>query len=401
MTLQITLAGSVIDLNLFEYNVTVAHGRSDVTSSPTASNTQIVLRGDTGPLLELADTVAISFDGVARFTGAISDLDVTFLSTTIPTAITTITAMGNLAKLGYTDVGATGYVEQSARQRVTDILDATNLTYLNGADPDVILYGILEADAQPTTALDALGRVAQWTGATYFDDPVGRIVFESYGARGEVTFLGLWINLVGTWSEQDGTWEDYPATIGALPLNSAGVVFAPTWAKTLTPLINDVTVTYGPDLTDNQTNNDSISQYGRREYRLETHIKNEADAIGRASSIITAQGYGLWNLGQVSILMNELDEEQTTQVLSLVSGALVNVIGLPASGPYTQFNGVLEGWTDSYNNGQHILTLSISDPRFSYQMLEFGEVTDTLTWGDVSASVQWYEVVVNNDLIGV
>jgi len=84
MTLQITLAGSVIDLDLFEFNVTVAHGRSDVTSSPTASNTQIVLRGDTGPLLELADTVAISFDGVDRFTGAISDLNVSFISTVTP-----------------------------------------------------------------------------------------------------------------------------------------------------------------------------------------------------------------------------------------------------------------------------------------------------------------------------
>jgi len=40
MTLEITLAGSVIDLDLFEFNVTVAHGRSDVTSNPTASNTQ-------------------------------------------------------------------------------------------------------------------------------------------------------------------------------------------------------------------------------------------------------------------------------------------------------------------------------------------------------------------------
>jgi len=148
MTLEITLAGSVIDLDLFEFNVTVAHGRSDVTSSPTASNTQIVLRGDTGPLLELADTVAISFDNVDRFTGAISDLNVSFISTGTPTAITTITAMGNLAKLGYTDVGASGYIEQSARQRVTGILDATGLDYLNAGDPDITLYAILEADAQ-------------------------------------------------------------------------------------------------------------------------------------------------------------------------------------------------------------------------------------------------------------
>jgi len=400
MTLQITLNGSVIDLGLFDYSLAIAHGRSDVTANPTASNAQLVLRGDTGPLLDLADTVAISFDGVPRFTGAISDLNVSFISTTTPTAITTITAMGNLAKLGYTDVGVSGYSEQTARQRVETILDATNETFVNGGDPDITLYAILEADAQPTTALDALQQVAAWTGATFFDDPLGRIVFEDYGNRGQTTFAGIWSNQSGTWADAEGDWGSNPTTIGSLPLNAEGIIFAPTWAKTLTPLINDVTVVYGPDLSENQTDSASITQYGRREYRLDTQIKLEADAITRAASIITAQANGLWNLGQVSILMSELDADQTTQVLNLVSGSLVNVIGLPASGPYSQFNGILEGWTDSYNNGQHILTLSISDPRFSYQMLEFGEVTDTLTWGDVGAEAQWYEIITNSDLIG-
>jgi len=194
MTLQITLNGSVIDLGLFDYSLAIAHGRSDVTANPTASNAQLVLRGDTGPLLDLADTVAISFNGVDRFTGAISDLNVSFISTVTPTAITTITAMGNLAKLGYTDVGATGYIEQSARQRVEEILDATGLDYLNAGDPDITLYAILEADAQPSTALDALGRIAEGTGATYYDDPTGRIIFEDYGNRASTTFSGIWAN---------------------------------------------------------------------------------------------------------------------------------------------------------------------------------------------------------------
>jgi len=87
--------------------------------------------------------------------------------------------------------------------------------------------------------------------------------------------------------------------------------------------------------------------------------------------------------------------------LKLVSGALVIVTGMPVTGPYSEFNGIVEGWTDSYNNGQHVLTLSLSDPRFSYQMLEFGEVTGTVTWADVGADAQWFEIITNDDLIGV
>jgi len=400
MTLEITLAGSVIDLDLFEFNVTVAHGRSDVTSSPTASNTQIVLRGDTGPLLELADTVAISFDGVDRFTGAISDLNVSFISTGTPTAITTITAMGNLAKLGYTDVGASGYIEQTARQRVEGILDATGLDYLNAGDPDITLYAILEADAQPSTALDALGRIAQGTGATYYDDPTGRIIFEDYGNRGSTTFAGIWANQVGTWSEAEGTWADYPLFPLSFNLEAPGVIFAPTWSKTLTPLINDVTVTYGPDLSVTQTDSASITQYGRREYRLDTDIKTIGDATTRAAGIMTAQANGLWNLGQISVLVDQLDADDTTALLELVSGSLVTLTGLPASGPYSSYIGIVEGWTDSYNNGQHVLTLSISDPRFSYQTLTWGEVTADLTWSAVDADAAWFEIVSNDSLVG-
>jgi len=121
MTLEITLAGSVIDLGLFDYSLAVAHGRSDVTANPTASKRPNLCYVVTlAPYSTFADTVAISFNGVDRFTGAISDLNVSFISTGTPTAITTITAMGNLAKLGYTNVGASGYSEQTARQRVED-----------------------------------------------------------------------------------------------------------------------------------------------------------------------------------------------------------------------------------------------------------------------------------------
>jgi len=114
---------------------------------------------------------------------------------------------------------------------------------------------------------------------------------------------------------------------------------------------------------------------------------------------MTAQANGLWNLGQISVLVDQLDATDTTALLELVSGDLVTVRGLPASGPYPDFNGIVEGWTDSYNNGQHIMTLSISDPRFSLQVLQWGQVTPTFTWSEVGAGAQWFEIVTNSDLV--
>jgi len=307
--------------------------------------------------------------------------------------------MGNLAKLGYTDVGATGYIEQSARQRVEGILDATGLDYLNAGDPAITLYETLAIDAQPSTALDALSRIAQGTGATYYDDPQGRIIFEDYGDRGSTTSDGIWANQVGNWSGAAGTWGSNPLYPPSVNLNAPGIIFAPTWSKTLTPLINDVTVTYGPDESVTQTDSASITQYGRREYRLETDIKTVSDATTRAAGIMTAQANALWNLGQISVLVDQLNPTDTDKLLGLVSGSLVMVFGLPASGPAPDFYGIVEGWTDSYNNGQHIMTLSISDPRFSLQVLQWGQVTPSFTWSQVGPGAQWFEIVTQSDLV--
>jgi len=183
-------------------------------------------------------------------------------------------------------------------------------------------------------------------------------------------------------------------------MDAGAVVFAPTFTKTLEPLINDVTVTYLADAIVNQTDSASVAAYGRREYRLQTQIKDSTDATSRAGNIITAQANPLWNLGQISILMHELTDDQLDEALALVSGNLVIVTGLPASGPYQSYEGIVEGWTDSYNNGQHVLTVSISDPRFSYQTLLWSQVLDDLEWGDVDAAAQWFEIVSNNDLVG-
>ena len=186
-------------------------------------------------------------------------------------------------------------------------------------------------------------------------------------------------------------------------------MFSPVWSKSLGAVINDVTVVYhsggggghGATGEVNQTDSASIAAHGRREYRLETEIENSADATTRAAGIITAQANPLWNLGQISILAHELSETDLDRVLKLVSGALVIVTGMPTTGPYAEYNGIVEGWTDSNSNGQHVITLSLSDPRFSYQMLECGEVKGTVTWADVGAAAQWFEIITNDDLIGV
>jgi hypothetical protein len=405
MITEIGLGGVALDLDTVEYQVSVQHGRPDIMSAPQASSAQIVIRGPVGVAAEIADTVTIEAYGDPRFTGEISDVRVTHLSSVPPVALTQITAMGNLARVGFVEVGASGFSEQTVSQRVTTVIDATGLDYLNGADTDLVLHQISTGNAEPTDALSYLQLLAEWTGATYYDDPAGRIVFESYGNRGITAFAGIWSNQPGTWADQSGTWDDYPRDRATVDLPPSTVVFTPAWSRTRQTILNSVTVVGysgggggGGGHEETASDSASIAAYGLKEFRLETEIKNNSDVLARAGGIITAQANPLWSLGEISIYVHQLETLDRDRILSLVSGMAISMRDLPQPAPLLSFLGIVEGWGEVYTPGQHVLTLSVSDPRYSFQTVTWDEVDLALEWGDVPADLQWYEIITGSDL---
>ena len=403
---EITLGGDTLDLTTVEYNVGIQHGRPDVTSTPQASNAQITIRGPVGVEAEITDELIIKAYGHRRFTGEISDVTITHLSSNPPVALTTIIAMGYLSALGMVQVGVNGWDEQTARQRVEEILTATGLPYANGATTEITFHALSTGNAEPTDALSYLASIAEWSGATYYDDPDGRIVFESYGARGITTFDGIWANNIGAWSEYDQSWASFPADRATQTLPSDAVIFTPAWSRTRQTIVNDVTVLghagsgggHGGNWEVNQTDSASIAAYGRRAYRLQTEIDDDADGTIRAGRIITAQANPLWSLGQISILMDQLSTEDRDLIMTLLSGSTIAILDLPQPAPLGQFVGIVEGWGERYADGQHVLTLSVSDPRYSFQTITWDEVDAALEWGDVDPAVKWYEIISGSDL---
>ena len=397
MITDITLDSISLDLDDIEYQVQIQHGRSDVTSAPQPSNAQIIIRGTVGVDAEIAQTLQIKAYGFPRFTGEISDVQITHLSSNPPVAVSTITAIGNLAKVGFYVVGAAGFPEETVSQRVDDVLLSTGLDYLNGADPDIVLHNI--SSPEPTDALSYLSQVAEWTGATFYDDPYGRIVFESYGNRGITSFGVVWSNSIGTWADNTIAWEAFPVDRATTRIPDDTVIFTPTWSRTRQTVINQVTVLgYNDSHETTQTDTASVTAYGLREYRLNTEIKNSGDVVDRAGKIITAQANPLWSLGQVSIMVHNLATLDQEKILELVSGMAVSVSSLPKPAPLSQFVGIVEGWGEVYTPGQHILTLSLSDPRYSFETVTWADVDPALSWGSVPADLQWYEIITGNDL---
>ena len=395
---HIIIGGVSLDLADVEYQVSVTHGRNDIKSQPEASTAVIALRGSEGVSIDLAATVDITTYGFNRFTGEVTDLAITHLSSTPPTAITTITCIGNLSNLGSRITGAAGYAKETVYARAEEILTDSGETYLNGGTTSLELFAT--GSGAGTTCLDALQALAEWSGGTYFDTPKGYVVFESYGNRGSTAFPGAWSAQINTWAEAESSWDSYPSTTAATSLPSNGVIFTPAWTQNQVSIINDLTVSHGdPASYHTATDATSIATYGRRALTLETGLDKAADATSRANAILLAQALPLWNLGNISIYVDQLTVPERDQVLALISGSSVLVNDLPQPAPFEQFLGLVEGWSETYTPGQHILTLSISDPRYSYQTVTWAEVSPTLQWGDVDPTIIWYNVVTADDLI--
>lgn len=397
---HIVIGGVTLDLNDVEYQVSVTHGRNDISSTPEASTAVIAIRGSAGLNVNLSDVMDINAWNTTRFTGEVSDIGITHLSTVPPTAVTTITAIGNLSNLGARITGASGYASETVYARAEEILTDSGETYLNGGTSSLELFSVSAGNATPQTCLDGLQALAEWSGGTYFDTPNGYIVFESYGSRGLTAFAGAWSALINPWSEYEQAWDSFPTSFAGIMLPANGVIFTPTWTQNQTSIINDVQVSHGDPASYHQESDaTSIATYGRRALTLQTGLKTSTDATTRASEILLAQALPLWNLGNISIYVDQLSEADRNLVLNLISGSSVVVNDLPAPAPYSQFLGIVEGWSETYTPGQHILTLSISDPRYSFQTVTWAGVDPALAWGDVNAEIIWYNVVTSDDLL--
>jgi hypothetical protein len=397
---HIIIGGVSLDLADVEYQVSVTHARNDIKSQPEASTAVISLRGSEGLTIELVATVDITTYGFRRFTGEVTDLAITHLSSTPPTAITTITCIGNLSNLGSRITGTGGYASETVFARAEEILTDSGETFLNGGTQTLDLLAVSAGNAVPQTCLDGLQSLAEWSGGTYFDTPEGYVVFESYGERGSTAFAGAWSSQLYAWDDAELSWDAFPISAAAVSLPGNGIIFTPTWSQNQVSIINDASVSHGNNPSYHQaTDATSIATYGRRALTLETGLKANADANTRASAILLAQAYPLWNLGNISIYVDQLTVPERDQVLALISGSSVIVNDLPEPAPFPQFLGIVEGWSETYTPGQHILTLSISDPRYSYQTVPWEDVDPAIAWEDVDPTLIWYNVVSSDDLL--
>jgi hypothetical protein len=291
------------------------------------------------------------------------------------------------------------FAEATFVDRATDILNATGMTYAISQDDGTILLADA-ADANiDTTVRDYLQGLCATVGATMTDLPDGTILLETYTRRAANYTGGSWAMSDIAWADYEGTWGSARVPV-ALPANA--VMWEPSWVLRRDVIVNDVTVAYGAnDPKDVAHDSDSISiaKYGQYDVYLDTTMKLLADAQDRAAAVLTAQAKPHWNMSDVIVMLDQLDTTALTDVMNLENGDRVLITGLPAASPSGSYLGVVEGWSHDIAPDAHTLTLHLSDPRYSFAMAEWGDVSGSLTWSAVRAGATWSDIVLPTDLI--
>ena len=406
---SVTINGVDLDLDDVILDVIITHGRGAITdaASPSTLDMRIFATGQITVPYTLGQSVNVKADTVDRFTGAITDMAIshaTTINNNPPMTIIDVTAVGLLANLSrfFSD---TTRPEEVLQDRVDAILTATGLTYSAQADPDYLLLEVLAADAVLEDARTQLDVLNDWTGGTLYDKPDGTVVFESYTRRGYNYATATWDDMPYDWDNTTGDWISQYALGDAAPtavtLPVSAVVWEPRWQATASTIINDVTVSYGtadPQDIFNQVDAVSVAAFGSRAVTINTGLADLDDASNRASLVLTAQATERWTLGGVEILMETLSAPELAEVMNLTSGDRVIVTGLPTPGPITEFLGVLEGWTETYTIDGYRLTLALSDPRYSYAMLEW-DGAGAADWANVPIATTWSDVILQSNLV--
>ena len=403
MAPTILVNGIALDLDGVEYRVTVSHGRNDITSGPTPSDASMTLIGFLDIPVDISDSVEVQAYGVTRFTGRVTDVTLGHdwnpngptlgVGDTDYVARLDVVMIGNLSLLGLEFVGAAGYAEELLNDRVENILTDAAVTFANNSDP-VMNQLALDALDGGYSALALLTSLATETGGTLCDLPNGAVLWESYSRRG--------------YGYNPATWADLDPldTFAAVPhiradVYDPSVAWTPIWRNTAQTILNDVTVSYGAGgaFTETDTDPASIVTHGRRAFTLETQLADAGDAQARASDVIRTQSEPRYAVQAIEVLVETLTDPLRADLLAVISGSKVGIDLMPQPAPIDDFIGVCEGWTETWTPGLDRLVLSLSDPRFSYQVVRWDEVDPVLTWADVDTNIQWYNVVTADDLV--
>jgi hypothetical protein len=404
----VTINGAPLDPCFVLAGVTVIHGRKGFGESSVPASATITVKQLGGmPVWQSGDAITLDGPDGRMFAGRIMQRTLTHTTDDrVRVGLFTVTAAGPLAVLGLRKIGDVPWPQESGTQRATRILTAAGTPWAVDGQVDLQVLP-RDVDAQPASGL--LDELASWTSAAVFDTPDGHVVYQALSGRSRPIVAYMWQDFdpAMTWDQFDPalTWDGDPPTLAdwlsptsELPvvLPCAAVGWEPEWQSSEATIINHIAIGYGledPQGVVELEDAASIARHGRRYLHQGTQLATEADALARASHILTTQPQERWQIGDVTVALDHLDPATYIKVLGLVCGDHVTLQGLPQPAPAIDWTGIVEGWTFTQWADRGVfserLTLALSDPLLSLAVMRWDDYPGTYRWSQHPSYLTW------------
>ena len=380
-------------------NVTVTRGRKDVYSEPVAGYAVVNLidTDGTGIPIDLAAQLRIAVQDsnasdVSIFTGLITDVDRALYDpglTNQPASITTVTAIGPLARMSRRQAFADGRPPEKDADRVlAAILQGLGTSWEEArgtwADQPAGLewgdYDPIDESLVAGGLFDLGALTAQEGGQSTYDVAT----FASFSSEGILYETGTG---QVAWENADSRSDDVNYTVieGNL-IRAEGL----TTNSSLSEIVNRLELVYDGGAVQSDEP-ESIILFGRYDRRIETSLANLSNAEARAERFLDRHAFPLTNLDAVTIRLDGLDDPDADALLAVDINTPVVLTDLPATLDFSQLPGFVEGLRINLDPFRYEVTLSISDAELSIGAIRFTQVPATTAWNQVPANLAWQD----------
>lgn len=385
--------------------VSLTNGRTKVDEQPRAGYANIVLvtPNNTYPSIEIDQKVEIKVDDssgteVILWTGWISDIANKLKSFGSEGWLNEqqLTAVGSLAKLNRRLVGASGFAKEFDGDRIYNIIkEGAGITWaeytpatdtwadvnslLQWQNVDLLIgdidrpgdFELVVYSGGATNAFNLAQQAAASGLGVLYECHCGRINYDDYSSRtDDVAANGF------TEIETD-----------SILINGLSSI------SRLSDLINEIEISYKNNQTEIGSNTNSIASYGTFAAKLSTLLEHDYDAAQRVNYYLETRAFPRITLNQITLALhlNEVSDSMRNSMLPMRVSKPISITGLPASIFPDVFSGFVEGYTWTINRNELFLTLNLSEYALSQLQMNWLQVPSSLTWADVSATLEWQE----------
>lgn len=359
------------------WNVQIAYGRSNVYDQSRAGFAKVQLLSTDGTHynIELNDSLVVTTKNstgtnVTMFTGKVTDVQnsVQTSGSSGTAVIITVTAIAPFGQMSRAIVGASSYPKQYDDARLTAILIEAGVTIEVIDTPPIYEFEIRAANATDAYSL-----------ATYYAQMAFGYVYE--------TTLGA----VGYANESRRLNEVQAYGYKVIPKNYI------LWSgvqtnKTLSNIINSITLTYKANAIVTALDTGSISIFGNIGSRVNTELENTTEAQYQANHYIALRSTPQTSLSQFSIALDSsfVSSADLDIFLAMYMGKPIQINDLPNAVMDTVYKGFVEGWVLTINKYQVDMTITSTDASLSLTPTRWQDVSALQRWNNVGALVEWY-----------